>query len=156
MNGKTVYASNLEKKLIDEFKERFREKLGYQPVVLTRVVVDNEYHIPIMDLGQLSAFFEPFLARHNNRKIHLFAKNRKREVVELRMMFCYIARQMMYTYASIGEYMRNRDHTTVLHNVATFKNLMETNEDFKERYTRIITHIKQQYESPTLDQPDQA
>ena len=70
------------------------------------------------------------------------------------MMFCYIARQMMYTYTSIGEYMDNRDHTTVLHSVATFNNLMETSEDFKERYTRIITHIKQHYESPTLDQPD--
>jgi len=77
MNAVTVYASNMEKKLIEEFKEKFREKLGYMPLVTTRVVLSSEYSIPIMELSQLEMFFEPFLVRHNNRKIHLFAKKQK-------------------------------------------------------------------------------
>lgn len=155
MNETAIYASNLEKKLIDEFKQKFREKLGYQPVVLTRVVIDDDFSIPLMSMEQLKECFAPFTVEQYGKTIDLFSKSRKREVVELRMIFCFIARQMKYTCTSVGQYIGNRDHTTVLHSVATFRNLIETNEVFREKYTRILNHIKQNYESPIMDQFDE-
>lgn len=149
------YASILEKKLIDEFKAKFREKIGYQPIVLTKVTVDDEHSIPLMPLDQLADYFTPFLPTQNGRVLPLFAKSRKRELVELRMIFCTLARSMKYTLVSIGEYIGGRDHTTVLHAVSTFNNLVETNEAFRDQYMKILTYIKQSYESSTLDQPDQ-
>lgn len=155
MNETAIYASNLEKKLIDEFKQKFKEKLGYQPLVLTRVVIDNDFSIPLMSLDQLKQCFDPFFVEEYGQRIDLFSKSRKREVVELRMIFCFIARQMKYTCTTVGRFIGNRDHTTVLHNVATFRNLIETNEVFREKYTQILNHIKQNYESPIMDQPDE-
>jgi hypothetical protein len=155
MNETAIYASNLEKKLIDEFKQKFKEKLGYQPVVLTRVVLTNDFSIPLMSMDELKECFSPFTVEEYGKKIDLFSKSRKREVVELRMIFCFIARQMQYTCSSVGKYVGNRDHTTVLHNVATFKNLIETSEVFREKYTQILNHIKQKYESPIMDQFDE-
>ena len=148
------YASILEKKLIDEFKTKFEEKLGYQPIVLTKVTVDDEHSIPLMDLNQLAHYFIPFLPSQNGRVMHLFAKSRKRELVELRMIFCALARSMKYTLVSIGEFIGGRDHTTVLHAVGVFNNLIETNEAFRDRYQQILTYIKQNHEPSIVDQPD--
>lgn len=155
MNELLNYASNLEKKLIDEFKQKFKEKLGYQPVVLTRIVIDEDFSIPLMSLDQLKECFNPFYVEEYGKRIDIFSKCRKREVVELRMIFCFIARQMKYTCTSIGRYVGNRDHTTVLHNVVTFRNLIETNEVFREKYTQVLNHIKQNHESPIMDEPDE-
>jgi hypothetical protein len=152
MDKVSIYASNLEKKLIDEFKQKFKEKLGYQPVVLTKIFIDNNFSIPLMSLEQLSHYFEPFFVEDEGKKIELFTKSRKREVVELRMIFCFIARQMNYTYKTIGQHLGDRDHTTIIHNVMTFKNLIDTDDTFTEKYTQILNHIKVNHEPSTLDQ----
>lgn len=154
MNSKT-YAMNLEKKLIDEFKSKFQEKMGYVPTVITKVSADGMDNVPMMSLDDLSSYFDPFLPVLYNKKLTLKCRSRKRELVELRNIFCAIARMMRFTCTSIGDYLGNRDHTTVLHNVVTFKNLIETSEVFREKYLLILNHIKQNYESSALDEFDQ-
>lgn len=149
-----TYANNLERKLVMEFKEKFRQKIGYDPIVLTKVTVD-EYGIPLMRLDQLEAYFEPFLPTYMGKKLQLTSKCRKRNLVELRMMFFYIARNMKYTFAEAGEYLGGRDHTTVIHNVNMFRNLMEISDSFRETYISILTHIKKNHESSDLDIFDQ-
>lgn len=154
MTESRMYAAHLEKKLIDEFKERFLEKIGYEPVILTRIET-NEYSIPVMSLQQLEEYFEPFLPSQYGKKLTLFSKSRKRELVELRMMFCYIARSMKYKLTAVGQFMGGRDHTTVMHNIATFQNLMETNELFRFLFLEILKYIKENHEPSTLDNLNQ-
>lgn len=153
MTKPVAYAAHLEKKLIDEFKEKFYEKVGYQPIVLTKLLVD-ENSIPLMSLEQLGEYFEPFLPNLFGKQLSLSSKVRKREIVELRMIFCHLARNMKYTCTSIGQFIGPRDHTTVLHNINTFKNLIETSEPFREKYEKILTHIKHSHESPIMDKFD--
>lgn len=148
MTDSRLYAIHLEKKLIEDFKEKFKEKLGYSPIILTKVDMT-----PMMSLAALADYFEPYLPEQHGRKLTLTCKSRKREVVELRMIFCYMARMMRYTLGTIGEFL-NRDHTTIIHNVSTFLNLMETDDGFKSRYNEILNHINQSHESPVMDQFD--
>lgn len=149
------YAANLERRLIDEFKQKFEEKIGYKPIVLTKINADGIDDLPLMNLDQLESYFEPFLPVVMGKKLLLTSKCRKRELVELRMVFCTIARMMRFTHTSIGYHLGKRDHTTILHNLATFSNLVETHDGFREKYLMILNHIKDTNESPTVDQPDQ-
>jgi chromosomal replication initiator protein len=105
-----------------------------------------------MTLEQLFKYFDPFLPTHFGKRLTLPSKSRKREVVELRMMFCFLARSMKYKLGTIGELLGARDHTTVIHNVSTFLNLMETDEQFRSKFQVILNHIKQSHESPDLDE----
>lgn len=139
------YASHLEKKLIDKFKEEFFEKFEYYPVVLTKInlVEDEEDKAPLMTLEQLESYFTPFLPTKHNKIVHLKHKIRIREITELRSIFCYLARNMKYSLKTIGSYLNGRDHTTVIHSVNTFKDLIETCGTFREKYYQVLDHIKQ-------------
>jgi hypothetical protein len=155
MNTKT-YAFMLEKKLTTEFKEKFCEKLGYYPIVVTNVTTDaNGNTIPILSLEDLENVFTPFLPQRGYTTISLKVKRRFREVVELRNMFCLIAKTMGYTLDKIGQYLGKRDHTTVIHNIKTCKILLENNAPFQETYKKIIKLIKETYEPATLELTDQ-
>ena len=146
------YAIRLEKKLIAEFKEKFLDKLGYEPIVMTRKKVNNDY-INIIPLYKLKKVFEPYLPFNEltQKKIPLESKSRKRELVELRHMYCIIARTMGYTLKSIAVSL-NRDHTTVIHNIRSFNNLMEVLPNFQEQYNEIFNVLKQlTYVSSAVD-----
>jgi hypothetical protein len=62
--------------------------------------------------------------------------------VELRFIFCFIAKKLNYTLDEIGDFLGKRDHTTVIYAIRTFKNLYETDVKFKLLYNEIITKIK--------------
>lgn len=149
------YAAKLERRLIKEFKEKFEQKLGYSPVVLTKVSSVGSSEIPMISLDDLASYFDPYLPELFGSPLSLKSSSRKRELVELRNIFCAIARMMRFTCVSIGEFLGGRDHTTVLHNVGTFNNLIETSESFREKYFQILTHIKERYESSAMDEFDQ-
>jgi chromosomal replication initiation ATPase DnaA len=109
-----IYARQLEKKLIDDFKAQFFKKMGYYPLVVTKINTDNDEYLPIISLQNLEEIFYPFLPVKLNSKVPLSSNRRYREVVELRNIFCAIARMMKYTTTYIGEYLGHRDHTTLL------------------------------------------
>ena len=118
-----IYARQLEKKLIDDFKAQFFKKMGYYPLVITKVSTDNDDYLPIISLKDLEEVFYPFLPLKLDVKVTLGSNRRYREVVELRNIFCAIARMMKYSTTYIGEYLGHRDHTTVLPNTNTFNEL---------------------------------
>lgn len=144
------YAIQLERKLIEQFRESFYEKIGYYPTVITQV-----QSLPMMSLPALEECFTSFLPIRYGITIKLQSKYRYREIVELRMIYCALARQLGYSLITIGQSLGKRDHTTVIHNVNTFKNLIQTCETFRNKHNSIITYIKQRYESPTMDNADQ-
>jgi len=151
VNTKT-YANSLEKKLIAEFKQKFMDKLGYEPVILTRTDTDED--IPLMSLEQLEGYFVRYLPRIGKSKIPLTSKSRKRQLVELRNMFCAMARSMNFTLKEIGVHLGGRDHSTAIHSIKTFHNLMDTNKAFRDKYYRILKNIKRQHEPTTMDSID--
>lgn len=154
------YATKLEKELIDKFSKEFYEKMGYHPTVVTKIKLKDEEYINFMSLSELEEHFEEFLPNFYGKKISLKANSRIRELVELRHMFFNIAKNLGYTLKNIGIYMNNKDHTTVIHGLKTFKNLMHTDEKYKQRYLNILNKIRENggitYYSSTMDGSDQA
>jgi len=160
MTESRSYQIHLEKKLIEQFRQNFFNKIGYYPIVLTKIKVDigrNEY-ISMMSLETLADCFTPFLPTKYEKIIPLGSKRRYREIVELRCMFCSLAKSMNYTLKSIGSILGDRDHTTAINSINTFHDLIETNDGFKQKYITLLNYIKQNqpaYESSVMDDPYQ-
>lgn len=145
-----TYASHLQDRLIEDFKTKFHEKVGYVPIIITKVYIDDENELPLMTLQKLADCFDPFMPELYGSRLSLTSSSRKRELVELRNIFCAVARMMRFTLKSIGSFLGGRDHTTVLHNVTVFNNLIQTSESFRTKYITILTYIKEHYESSAL------
>lgn len=126
------YAKRLEKKLIDQFKKNFFEKFNYQPLVITQTENTLPW-MPIEKLRDLCVPYEP----------EMCGVSRKREAVDMRAIFCYLAKSMKYTLKKIGEQIGARDHTTVRHNVIIFHNMMETSEGFQSKFLQILEELKE-------------
>jgi hypothetical protein len=154
--NQTQYAVKLERKLIEEFKSNFYNKIGYQPIVLTKIEdKENDGYIKLMSLEHLKGLFEPFLPYKHGKILTIDCKHRYREIVELRIIYCFIARRMNYPFKSIGISIK-RDHTTVIHSCETFADLSETNDAFREKYLMVLDYIKKEttsdnYELPNLE-----
>lgn len=143
MNDVEKYAEELENRMVNEFRERFYEKFEYYPVVLTRtnaLAEDSNYHA--IDLEELKSYFDPFLPKLSNKIVTLEMHKRIREINELRVIYCYLARTMKYSLKEVGESIGGRDHTTVRHALQNFKNWLEIDPQFQTKYTMIISYIK--------------
>jgi len=144
----------IEQELIEEFILKFEEKIGYKPTVITDKEMTNDGLI-ILTLNELENYFTPFLPKTRGRDIKLGSKDRTRSLVELRCIFFFIARSMNYTLKRVGQYLGGRDHTTVIHNITTFKNLYDTDEIFKMKYNTILKTLKNDHHEPsTLEHTD--
>jgi hypothetical protein len=155
------YRKKLEEKLIQKFKEEFHEKLGYYPVVVTNMqFIEEEPEDKSLPLAVLKGYFEPFLPTRYHKKHSLGSKFRYRELTDLRNIYCYLARNMGYSLNEIAKSLNNRDHTTVINCIRKFKDLINTDPEFKNKYIKVINHIKNvDNESPALanklEVPDQ-
>jgi chromosomal replication initiation ATPase DnaA len=140
-----------EKELIKEFMEKFHKTLNYYPTVVTRNnTMHNKDDLKIVSLETLQTYFQSFLPTRYGKKMSLSARNRTRCLVELRFIYFFISRSMGYNVVTIGRSV-GMDHTSVLHGLITFKNLYETNDLFRQKYTEIIKHIKLNYEPSIVD-----
>lgn len=143
------YKKKVEQRLVKEFLDKFYEKVGYYPTVITNT--NDEGGVKILNLNELEKYFEPFMPTIFGKKAALSNKDRVRPLVELRFIFFFIARQMKYTLLEIGQHVGKRDHTTILHGLTMFKNLYETDVKFKCIYDTIIKNIKKDYEPSTME-----
>jgi len=151
----THYAMQMEKKLVENFKELFFSKLGYYPEVITKNYIEFKESLPPrLSLEDLKQCFMPFLPVVNGMVLKLDSKLRKREIVELRHMYFHMAREIGFSLESIGYYIGNRDHTTVIHGVKNFKNLYETDETYRKKYNIIFNYIKNRYDAPIMEHAD--
>jgi len=144
------YKKKVEHDLIIEFINKFHQKVGYYPTVITNHRITDD-GIITLTLPELEKYFEPYLPTFYNKKLTLAAKDRARSLVELRCIFFFIARSMRYNLKELGIYMGGRDHTTVIHGVNTFRDLYETDPLFRDKYYLIINQIKKDYEPSTLE-----
>ena len=129
-----------ERKLVEDFIDEFYEKVGYRPVVITKVSADSE--IQTMSLTELKACFTPFLPTLYGKKLSLEHKSRTNELVELRHMYFHLARNMGYKLTAIAHSLGKLDHTTVMHGLRTFANLMDVDERYRVKFHTILNYIK--------------
>lgn len=147
----------LEKKLIREFKQDFYKKLGYMPIVTTEIKL-KESDLPILSLNELEDCFIETFPQYLKKTGDLKAKDRRREKVDMRCLFTHFARAMRYKYVSIGAYLNNRHHTTMLHYIMLFRNQMDTNDLFVSMHNKVLIKIKNKLgnESSVMEHFNQA
>jgi len=69
-------------------------------------------------------------------------KDRHRNISEARKMYCYFVKQKMnLSLKEIGDSIA-RDHTTVIHNIEVFKDLYETDQDFRAKADKVLELIE--------------
>jgi hypothetical protein len=135
-----------QKEMIKNFIEDFYKIHGYKPIVVSRTS-----EVETMSLEQLKKCFTPFLPTLYKKTIFLETRCRIREIVELRQMYCYVARTMGYRLTDIGRSLKQADHSTAIHSIRAFRNFMDTDPKFKQKFTIIFNYIKQQSnESSTM------
>lgn len=84
--------------------------------------------------------------------VDIFTKNRKRRVVEARMLCGLLMRELSYSLKQIGEYLK-KDHTTVIHYERTMKNLIDTDVNVLKIYLRCKELIDSQKQPVNLSDP---
>jgi hypothetical protein len=65
----------------------------------------------------------------------IFDKNRRRRVVETRMMFGLLMVELNYPLTQIGEFMK-KDHTTIIHYKRTMRGFLDTDNEMLRRYLK--------------------
>lgn len=134
----------LKVEFIEQFKKDFHEKFGYTPIVLASD--SDEKLTPIMRLDELESYFDPFFPKgYNNKTLNLRSLDRRQELVDLRFIYAHLARSMGYPLTAIAKYTK-KHHSSIIHHLRAFKNLMETSDLFKQKYKAILEYIKQNYE----------
>ena len=72
----------------------------------------------------------------------ILSKTRLRPVVDARHVLCALMRRRLkMTLSEIGEFLQDRDHTTVRHGVQMFNNRYETEEVYREKVDRIYSKL---------------
>jgi len=137
--------SSEEEKVVKEFQTKFYETYGYTPVVLPPDYKKKPRETPIITLDQLHEVFEPYRPNRLGKKISLRGKDRYREIVDLRIIFAFLATELGYTLEEIGKSLGNRDHSSIIHYIKTFNNVIETSEPFQKLYSIIINILKSKY-----------
>ncbi len=78
------------------------------------------------------------------------AKNRKRELVEVRFIAAAIIRnKFKHSYIEIGKILGGRDHSSIMHAIASCEDLRHMYKNFNDRYLRIEQAINQ-ITTPTI------
>jgi hypothetical protein len=70
----------------------------------------------------------------------LFVKSRKRELVDGRVMACMLLREKKFKLTAIGSIM-SRDHSTIIHNLQSGENLLDTSASFRRMYHNVKFEI---------------
>jgi hypothetical protein len=152
MQDTANYALTLQRKLITEFKQKFYEKLGYYPEVITHtteVVPTGTSKIMRIPLDELKEIFDTRLLRPLVATIHgaqwittISNRSRIRDICELRYMYYKIASLMGYSWCAIGRSLR-MDHSSVMHGVQTLNGHLETDPGVRQDYYNTLLQIKQ-------------
>lgn len=73
----------------------------------------------------------------------LLTKTRRREVVEARQITMYLAKNFTNsTLKAIGSHFGGKDHTTVIHSCQKVENLIDVDEEYKEKFLELQHKVK--------------
>jgi chromosomal replication initiator protein len=72
----------------------------------------------------------------------IVSKTRKTEVVNGRFIFCGIMKEYFgYSLKKIGEFVGNRDHTTIIHSIQEYKNRYQNEEHYRMLVNNVYNKI---------------
>jgi chromosomal replication initiation ATPase DnaA len=149
-----LYKRRLEAKIIEKFKKEFKEKIGYEPHVLT--MIDERSDIPKVPILMLRDFVDGLMKEKFGNQIigsdiaRLANSGRHRDIVNYRFIYFKLARMMGNSFASIGQTIatsktRRYDHTTVMYGCKSFDDLINTNEQFRDIYLDLVIKLKENF-----------
>ena len=69
--------------------------------------------------------------------VELMAKNRKRCVVEARMIYASILRECNYSLNRIGMSLK-KDHTTIIHYISSLRKLLDIDPELRRKYIKCM------------------
>lgn len=73
----------------------------------------------------------------------LLTTSRKREIVQARQITMYLAKKFTKnSLKAIGDHFTGKDHTTVIHSCQTVENLMDTNDEYREKLEEIMQKVQ--------------
>lgn len=147
------YQVRLSKTLIDKFQIDFREKTGLNAIVEVPGInnlIKAEQQKDRPSLPMIKYWVEESIP--STWAIRTIAtRSRKRRLVDLKQIFCKIARDYGYKLLSICEHVYpSGDHADVIHAFRTAEDQIETNEDYKDLYVSILNKIQDEFR---IDQP---
>lgn len=78
--------------------------------------------------------------------INPISKIRKRDHVDARKIFSYLSYQYIprISYSIIGKYLK-RNHGTIIHHCRSAKNLIETEEEFRDKVVSCISSLQKSH-----------
>lgn len=116
-------------------KTRNRELLK----VLEKVNIDQEIQQikKMQELSEMNAAYEIYKAVKQATGVEFRTRRRYRSVVDARHLFFYLCRKYtVMSLAEIGREVGGRDHSTVINGIRVAKNLIEVDEDFRQKFER--------------------
>jgi len=81
------------------------------------------------DIDSLKSIVEMIMS------VDIMETNRKRCIVESRMIYAYILREFGYSLNRIGLSIK-KDHTTIIHYLTTMRKLIETDKEILKKYNK--------------------
>lgn len=118
--------------ILAHFTTQIEEATGMKCSILLTEKADELLHY--LTLEELHAVIEEFLPPGVDS---LAERVRKRELVNLRKMFCLLATNGNHSLRNIGIYLNNRDHATVIHNIEKAKLHLDAEPTFRRVYNLI-------------------
>jgi hypothetical protein len=99
---------------------------------------------PPLSLETLEELIRPFLPVVFNEPTRLNSRERYRPLVEIRIIFVYLAYQMNHYMPDVAQFIK-KDRTVMLYYIKQFHNLMETDAAFRQKYQEITDYIQTNY-----------
>ena len=84
--------------------------------------------------------------------VDVFTKNKKRKVVEARMLCGLLMRELSHSLNQVGKYL-DKDHTTIIHYERTMRNLIDIDINALNTYLRCKELVNSQKEPVNLSDP---
>ena len=91
---------------------------------------------------QINKFINEFCENFEISKIKLKSQSRKRDLVDRRMLLCYILRRKFdVNYKEIGSFV-NRHHASIIHYIKLAETLINNNAEFRIMYDECMIIYK--------------
>jgi chromosomal replication initiator protein len=105
---------------------------------LDAVLKENVNHSQDLDHKIIAFFCRTF----NISESDLKGRSRKAEIVGVRQLCQYFLHKKVYLSLSATGRIFGRDHSTVIHSIQTVNNRVETERDYREKFTKLTLLIE--------------
>jgi hypothetical protein len=136
----------LKDKLVKKFfaDNKLKPYKGKSIVIVRKTKVHKPFTIP--RLSEFEIKLCAVICEVHNVAFHdLFSRSRNGMVVDARRQFtAFLYTYLAYTYAHIG-FLFGKDHSTIIHNVRTHQDLLETDTIYAIKFGRFMDAIKNEF-----------